>query len=90
MSNIAIALVALALGYMVCSRAVQEKGMLRKIGLIIGVLVIAGSCFLLVLKINKMVRYGCFGMGPRKYDTHKKLMREQHPIKKESHPTDHR
>ena len=45
------ALVALALGYIVCILAGKEKGILRKAGFLIGISIIAISSMLIVGKI---------------------------------------
>ena len=50
-SNGTIALVALAVGYIVCILAKKETGTLKKIGYIIGVSVIAVSSVIVIGKI---------------------------------------
>lgn len=50
-SNGTVALVALALGYIVCSLSKKETGLFRKIGYIIGIAVIAISSVIIMTKV---------------------------------------
>lgn len=55
-SNGTIALVALTLGYIVCSLAKKETGLLKKIGYIIGVAVIIISSVIVIVKVQCVAR----------------------------------
>lgn len=59
-SLITTTLIALALGYIVCSLASKEKGALKTAGYIIGVSIIVISSLLLVSKILKVAGKGCY------------------------------
>jgi len=65
-SRVALVLISLALGYMVCIRAAElKKGRLKAIGYIIGVVIIAGATTMIVTKAVKGTRCGpCGGKKP--------------------------
>ena len=60
----ALLMVALALGYLVCVAANKEKHLMKKLGIFIGVLIIAGSATLIALKVTKKLQRMCGNFQP--------------------------
>ena len=72
-SRVALVLISLALGYMVCIRAAElKKGRLKALGYIIGVVIIAGACTMIVTKAVKAARCGPCG-GKKQASKHKMM-----------------
>ena len=64
-SRVALVLISLALGYMVCIRAAElKKGRLKTIGYIIGVVIIVGATTMIATKAIKASRCGPCGGKP--------------------------
>lgn len=70
------AMIALALGYIVCTLAGKEKGVLRKLGYIIGISIITISIFLILCKV-----LCAFGIYPKSTCPLKTQMQMQLPQK---------
>lgn len=73
-SLITTTLIALALGYIVCSLASKEKGTLKTTGYIIGISIIVISSLLLVSKILKVAGKGRFGSKAKMVIQHRMSM----------------
>jgi len=70
-SRVALVLISLGLGYMVCIRAADlKKGRLKVLGYIIGTVIIVGACTMIVTKAIKAVRCGPCG-GKKSASWHK-------------------
>ena len=80
-SRVALVLISLALGYMVCVRAASlNKGRLKILGYIIGAVIIVGATTMIVTKAVKAARCGPCG-GKQAASWHKMMPpREQAPM----------
>jgi len=78
-SRVALVLISLGLGYMVCVRAAAlNKGRLKVLGYIIGTVIIVGACTMILTKAVKAARCGpC--VGKKAASWHKMMPREQAP-----------